>query len=151
MARFGPSLSGSSCERGITSVWIMNHRRTYWRGGVSPGRCHRGIATAQHDKAGPACEAVRAREDLRPLEGRDRVPAIRGSRSRTCSTTERRNTSSDLARFSGARGRAPSPNCTRVAGWSCFQGASSDTPNRGLKTWPESSRHFGLTARRPLF
>ena len=43
MARFGPSLLGSSCERGITSVWIMNHRRTYWRGGVSPGRCHIGV------------------------------------------------------------------------------------------------------------
>jgi hypothetical protein len=41
------------------------------------------------------------------------------------------NTSGDLARFPGARGRAPSPNCTRIAGWRCFQGEFVPYPTQG--------------------
>ena len=56
------------------------------------------------------------------------------------------NTSGDLARFSGARGRAPSPNCTRVAGWRCFQGGPH-YGNPGLKPWAVLYSRFATKPR----
>ena len=55
--------------------------------------------------------------DAGALQGRDRVLAIRGAARVLRPSNE--NTSGDLARFPGARGLAPSPNCTGTLPEAC--------------------------------
>ena len=106
-------------------------------------RCARGFGTLgwSFDTSRQHLASL-VRRNIVEDRGRDRVLAIRRDRSRT--RYYNHETGIHLwvrIRVYGARGRAPSPNCTPPRrGWRCFQGGLTSRMTQGRKTFYRSSR-----------
>jgi hypothetical protein len=82
-----------------------------------------------------AREAHPSRNGRGALQGRDRVPAIRGSRSCTCSSTEQRNYIWRLGTFSRCAGTRALPELHPHRGLEMLSGRIRSISNPGLKPW----------------